>query len=189
MPKKTCQLIIDSGNDYLIAVKSNQPRLYQQIQVNIQLARPTSIDTSVDKTRNRLTMRTVSVFDDLTDICSDWSGLKTLIQVERRGWRGGHHYHQTAYYISSLIATAEVFQQGIRGHWSIENRLHWTKDVVFLEDRCSTRTGFAPVNCSIIRSIAINILRHYGFSSLTVAQRLIGNDLSQILPLLLPTRE
>lgn len=204
MPKKTCQLIIDSGNDYgvrvgflakeaftphLIAVKGNQPQLYQQIQLNTKLATPTSIDTSVEKTRDRMTLRTVSVFDDLSQICADWSGLKALIKVERRGWRGNRHYHQLAYYISSFITKAEVFQQGIRGHWSIENRLHWTKDVVFQEDNSSIRAGNAPVNLSIIRSIVINILRLKGFSSLTVAQRLMGNNLSRILPLLLSVRE
>ena len=59
---------------------------------------------------------------------------------------------ETAYYITSLEKTAIELNQGIRGHWQIENTLHWTKDVVFQEDRSKIRTGNAPENMSLIRN-------------------------------------
>ncbi|NES25826.1 MAG: ISAs1 family transposase [Symploca sp. SIO3E6] len=77
---------------------------------------------------------TVSVFDDLRGISGEWVGLACLVKVERIGTRAGKPYQQLAYYISSKCLDAAQFAQGIRGHWGIENRLHWVKDVVLDED-------------------------------------------------------
>ena len=171
--KKTVELIVQGGNDYLIAVKGNQKKLYQQIQVNMQKAAVLSSDTTQDNTRGRFTQRRVSVFGDRSGINSEWVGLRRLIRVERSGTRQGKPYEQTAYYISSLEVLASEFGQGIRGHWGIENGLHWTKDVVLKEDSSTIRTGNAPVNFSIVRSFAINLLRNNGYRSLTKAKRVL----------------
>ncbi len=166
MPKKTCKLIIDTGNDYVIAVKGNQQNLHRQIQRNTANTRPTSRYIASERTRNRVTTRTTEVFNDLTGINQQWTGLKSLIKVERLGTRAGKPYHQVVYYISSLIRSAVDFACGIRGHWGIENRLHWGgiavggfpdlrrlpfKDVVFDEDNSTIRTGNTPANLSIVR--------------------------------------
>ncbi len=140
--------------------------------------------TTTEKQHGRLTTRVVSVFDDLSGISNQWTGLKTLIKVERTGYRGKQPYLKVAYFISSLVAPAPVFAQGIRGHWGIENRLHWSKDVVLGEDTSSIRGGNAPGNMSIIRSIVINLLRGNGFASITIAQRLISNNIPKLLALL-----
>ena len=103
--------------------------------------------------------------------------------MERTGTRGGKHYHQVAYYISSLVRDAVDFAEGIRGHWGIENRLHWVKDVVFDEDRSTIHMGQAPANLSLLRAIALNLLRRSGYSSITCAQRFLANDIDKILAL------
>lgn len=125
MPKKTCNLIINSGNEYVIAVKNNQPTLHRHIQRIAALHRPKSRYITTERTRDRLTTRTVEVFDELTGINPQWNGIKSLIRVERMGTRAGKPYHEVVCYISSLILTAREFACGIRGHWGIENRLHW----------------------------------------------------------------
>jgi predicted transposase YbfD/YdcC len=84
--------------------------------------RPTSRDRQIERTRDRVTQRTVSVFHDLIGIAPDWKGIKSLIKVERVGTRAGKKYHEIVCYISSLIRTAAEFADGIRGHWGIENR-------------------------------------------------------------------
>jgi hypothetical protein len=89
-----------------------------------------------------------------------------------------------AYYISSLRLHAAQFAQGIRAHWGIENRLHWVKDVVLEEDSSRIRLGNAPANLSIIRSLAIAILRYNGYSSITTAVRMIGHNLERIFLML-----
>ena len=178
------QLIINQGNDYVIAVKANQKHLYQQIQLNTEGSTASSVDATTQRRSARLTTRTVSVFENLHGISSEWIGLKRLIKVERIGTRAAKPYHQVAYYISSLSLSAAQFAQGIRGHWAIENRLHWVKDVVFKEDSSRMRQGNAPANFSIIRSLAIALLRHNGYSSITTAVRMIAHNLEQIFQLI-----
>ncbi|MEH2336949.1 hypothetical protein [Nostoc sp.] len=82
---------------------------------------------------------------------------------------------------SSLIRIAKEFTCGIRGHWSIKNCLHWVKDVVLKEDDSTIRLGNAPANLSILRAIALNILRRNGHTSITIAQRFLSNDIDKLL--------
>lgn len=131
----------------------------------------------------RLTKRTVEVFHDLNGIDPKWIGIKSLIRVERVGTRGGKQYHDVACYISSRMGTAPEFSQGIRGHWGIENQLHWVKDVVLNEDRSTIHLGNAPANLSVVRAITLNILRRNGHTSITQAQRFISHDIDKLLRL------
>ncbi|MBH8552107.1 ISAs1 family transposase [Nostocaceae cyanobacterium CENA357] len=83
-----------------------------------------------------------------------------------------------------MICTAKEFATGIRGHWGIENCLHWVKDVVFKEDNSTIRMGNASANLSILRAIALNILRRNGHTSITIAQRFISHDIDKLLHLM-----
>lgn len=73
--------------------------------------------------------------------------------------------------------------KGIRGHWGIENRLHWVKDVIFDEDHSTIRMGNAPANLSVMRTIALNILRRSSYASITTAQRFLSNEIDKLLAL------
>ncbi len=90
----------------MVAVKDNQPTLHRHIKRAAALRRPTSRYISTEKTRDRVTTRVIEVFNDLTGISSQWTGIKSLIKVERSGTRGGKRYHEIVCYISSLIRTA-----------------------------------------------------------------------------------
>lgn len=167
----------------MIAVKDNQPKLHNHIKRIAAMRKPTSRVIETEKIRDRLTTRIVDVFHDVSGIDSYWIGIKSLIKVERYGTRKGKKYHEIVCYISSLICTAKEFAVGIRGHWGIENCLHWVKDVVFKEDSSTIRLGNAPANLSLIRSIALNILRRNGYTSMTIAQRFISHDIDKLLRL------
>jgi predicted transposase YbfD/YdcC len=167
----------------VIAVKDNQRTLHNHIKRVAIKNKPISRDVKSEKTRDRFTIRTVEVFHDLNGINPEWTGIKSLIRVERTGTRAGKKYHQVVCYISSLLLSAKEFSLGIRGHWGIENRLHWVKDVVFNEDDSTIRAGNAPANLSIIRTIALNILRRNGHTSITIAQRYLSNDIDKLLRL------
>ncbi len=162
-------------------MKDNQPKLHRHIQRLASETKPTSRYIQTEKTRNRLTTRTVEVWDDLKEIDPSWVGIKSLIRVARTGTRSGKPYHQIVCYISSLVQTAQEFACGIRSHWGIENRLHWIKDVVFQEDDSKIRLGNAPANLSILRAIAINRLRQNGYASITTAQRFLSHDIDKLL--------
>ena len=183
----------------MITVKGNQPRLFQQLQVASTVEnQPALRFTDVEKNRNRITCRIVSVFDDISKIDSDWLGIKSLIQVDRIGIRQGQLYQQTNYYISSLAASAAQFAQIIRGHWGIENRLHWGgvsagevspaehpfKDVVFKEDTLPLKHHNAASNWSLLRNIVINIARQHSYDSLTKAERFLSHNIPQLFSLL-----
>ena len=183
MPKKTCKIIIEGGNDYVIAVKDNQPKLHSHIQRISAMKKPTSRVIETERTRNRFTTRILEVFPDVSGIDPEWTGIKSLIKVERYGTRNGKKYHEIVCYISSLICSAKEFALGIRGHWSIENCLHWVKDVVFKEDSSTISLGNAPANLSLLRAIALNILHRNGYHSITIAQRFISHDIDKLLTL------
>lgn len=182
--KKTTQLIVEGGNDYVITVKGNQPRLFRHLQILAANNQPVGRFTDVEKTRNRVTCRIISMFNDISNIEGDWSGIKSFVQVDRIGIRQNQPYQKTNYYISSLAASAAKFALLIRGHWGIENRLHWVKDVVFQEDAAPLRHHNAAINWSIIRNIVINLARQHGYDSLTKAERFLAHDIDKIISLL-----
>ena len=122
--KKTTQLIIEGGNDYIVTVKDNQPRLLAQLEAKAEHQKPCERFVDLEKTRGRTTCRIINVFADLDGTDLDWVGLQRLIQVERIGIRSGKLYQQTNYYIRSLATRATTFADGIGQHWGIENRLH-----------------------------------------------------------------
>ena len=167
----------------MIVVKRNQKILYRLIESQVINTRAISCFEQTEKTRNRLTHRIVEVFSPPSDIDSRWIGIESIIKIFRSGKRGNHDYESDSatYYISSLPPTSSQIPQGIRRHWSIENRLHWVKDVVTQEDTSPQLQGKASTNISLIKSWVINLLRVHGFNSMTEALDYMSNNLSLLL--------
>ncbi|WP_149988891.1 ISAs1 family transposase, partial [Microcystis aeruginosa] len=109
--------------------------------------------------------------------------LRRIIKVERRGSRGDKTYEETAYYISSLTESAQVFSKIIRGHWKIENQLHWVKDVIFEEDKSQISDFQASSNWSILTTIGLNLFRGLGFLSITEGQRWLAERWEKLIVL------
>jgi Transposase DDE domain len=179
-PKKTVEQIVESGNDYLITVKGNQPKLYQHLQAQFAAHDPDSIDDQTEQVRDRITRRTVSVLPAGTDLAAVWTGVQSLIRVQRTGIRGTEAMHETMFYISSRTADARQLGEWIRAHWQIENRLHWGKDVVLKEDTAPLCSGHAPENMAILRTITVNLLRLNGFASMTKGIRAVAHDIDRL---------
>ena len=184
--KKTTKIIKDTGNDYTIAVKENQPTLLRQIKLNMESSQPLSEDTTIEKNRGRIETRTVFVYDNLAGISSDWKGLERIVRVERRTnhIKADKHTAETAYFISSATENAIEFNRGIRGHWHIENSLHWTRDVVFKEDASKIKAGNAPENLALIKCLVMTVFRKNNFTSMTKAIRVVANDIPLMISLL-----
>lgn len=180
IPKKTVEQIITHGNDYLIAVKANQPKLLAHLEQAFEQTSPLSVDVQVERTRNRTTQRSVSVLAACDRLDPAWVGCQRVIKVERTGTRAGKAYAHTAFYISSLGEDAAQFARRIREHWHIENRLHWCKDVVLQEDTTPLCAGHALINMAILRTVALNLLRQHGFASLTNAIRQLAHDVERL---------
>jgi len=182
--KKTVKTMVEQGNDYVITVKANQKSLYQRVCAISADCKPVSVYTRSEQAHHRQTQWSVEVFDCLAGIAKDWLGLQRLVRVQRQGTRNGKPYNQLSYYITSLATTARQFADGIRGHWGIENRLHWVKDVVLAEDDCPLKLGHAPQNWGLFRSWAINLFRLHGETSITKAQRRVAHDIDALFLLI-----
>ena len=96
--KKTTELIIKGGNDYVVTVKGNQPRLSAQLKTIAEAQKPCERFVDVEKNRGRTTCRIVNVFTELKNIDPDWVEVQSLIQVERIGIRSGKKYSRLKVY-------------------------------------------------------------------------------------------
>ena len=170
---------IDSGNDYLAAVKGNQPNLYQGIQAEFI---PEETDYQVNKGHGRLEKRKVSICKANGNY-PDWIGLKTIIRVECERQTSRKIEKSVRYYISSLTEKAVDFAQRIRGYWGIENKVHYVRDVTQGEDKSRIRTKPLPQIMAIARNLAVNLYRNAGFNNMAQAERKYQFGLEQILSL------
>jgi predicted transposase YbfD/YdcC len=178
------QLIREQKNDYVIGVKANQQKLYQQLRELAQSDAVWSVDLQRERTRNRQTQRVAAVFELPASIRAQWADAQVGVTVVRWGTRGDKPYFEQRYYISSWRERAEALQERIRAHWGIENPLHWVKDVVMGEDESSICTKGAAAVMGMVRNLAITLFRRAGHHSITAAIDLLGNDLDQLLPML-----
>ena len=181
MPKKTVATIIDSGNDYLIGVKKNQPTLYKQIEA--YMSDPVNRDSWYSYTENnkgRIESRTITVSSNINDISEQWKGLQQIISIERLTKRNGKMTKEIDYFISSQQSNAMYYDEGIRSHWQIENSLHWVKDVTLKEDASTIKKGNAPQNISTLKNISINIMRNNNYNNLAQGMRMINNKIDVI---------
>ena len=168
--KKIAQQIIDKGADYILALKSNQERLYQDAQTLFEDAEAIGYEDcdhyrTVDKGHGRIDIRecwTTAHPDYLEALYKpeQWAGLQSVIKVYAERRLKEKTETETRYYISSLPGNdAKQLLNGIRTHWHIENRLHWVLDVIFREDDSRIRKGHAAQNMAILRQMALNLLK------------------------------
>lgn len=161
--------IRDAGADYLLAVKANQPSLRAEVEACFTAAPPGSVETHTehDKGHGRVEQRTTSVVREVDWLSGDrrfpgelrLPDAASIVRVEATIQRGEKTHAETRYYILSTSLTAEAAGQAVRGHWGIENRLHWVLDVTFSEDQSRLRKGFGAKNMAVVRHFALNLLR------------------------------
>lgn len=183
--KKTLRTIVETDNDYLVKVKGNQPKLLESVRRKAGTSVPTDICKTVEKSRGRLENREVAVFEPPSDISEDWTGVSRIISA-RRIFESPKKSHATiSYYISSIVSdSAEFFAKGIRGHWHVENRLHYVRDVIMNEDESGIRNPDAATNMSVFRNFVINIFRGNGFDSVKNASIFFAANIRKLFNLL-----
>ena len=169
--KEIVSLILEQKGDYLLAVKQNQGRLYEQIEASYQYDRsndfkdaPYDYVKTVNKGHGRIETRQCWVISDpeyikYIDPDRGWQGLKSITIVEATRRENEKISSQIRYFISSLDIEAAQMLEHVRKHWEVENKLHWSLDITFREDYSRVRKGHAPENLAIIRKMALNLLR------------------------------
>jgi predicted transposase YbfD/YdcC len=161
--------------------------MLEQIIFNTNTSEAIDRDKNIEKNHGRIETREVFVYNDLYNIdTTKWIDLKQIIKIKRTTYvpKKDKTSFDESFYISSNNISAKEYNYGIRSHWSIENSLHYVKDVTFKEDASLIRTGNAPSNLSIIRNIAINTLRKTNYNSFPQAIRKIGGNISKLYELL-----
>ena len=167
--RKIAEQIVRQGGHYVLQVKENQPSLHGVVSdtmselIDVGIAGiPLSSYEEFDAGHGRIERRRIwtTEWTDWSDKRDAWAGLRTFICVERERIVGDDSSLERSYYISDLTGIAPERMLGyIRGHWGIENKLHWCLDVAFREDDQRQRIGHSAENASRIRRLALNLLR------------------------------
>jgi predicted transposase YbfD/YdcC len=170
-----CRQIRHQGGDYLVIVKANQPALLWALQTLFihpppgeRFATAVTWNQHGDRVETRRLWASSALVGYL-----DWPGAQQVLCLERTCLRQGQTTREVRYAITSLgpATAAATLLDHLRGHWAIENRLHWVRDVTFGEDASQVRTGAAPQVLAALRNTVIALLRDAGWTNLAAALR------------------
>lgn len=188
------QDILDKKAHYFLAVKENQGALHESVRDAFRYNRPLDCASQMDADHGRIETRDCRILDveaiEDKDVSGRWPGLKTLIEITSTVDYGEKTTKTTRYYISDEdFPKSAYFNMLARGHWSIENQLHWNLDVTFKEDACRARKGYAAQNLSTIRKLAMQVIKGHT-DKRSLKKRLFRAALSQdyLLELLLSAK-
>jgi predicted transposase YbfD/YdcC len=165
--KEIAAKLRERGGDYVLAVKQNQPTLYEQVREAIDEglepdAEQIDEPCTDEKGHGRQEVRTSAVFPAPEGVDPEglWQDLSAVgVTFSERTDSRGQTNLEGRYYILSRQLSATEFADAVRGHWSLENHLHWQLDVSFREDESRVRTGHAAANLSVIRRFALGLLK------------------------------
>lgn len=188
------QDILDKKAHYFLAVKENQGALSEQIVDAFRYNPPLDTAAQMEADHGRIETRDCRILDvsaiEDTEVSGRWPGLKTLVEVTSTVDYGEHTTRTVRLYISDEdFPKAAYFNMLARGHWSIENQLHWNLDVTFKEDASRARKGYAAQNLSAIRKLALQIVKGHN-DKRSLKKRRFRASLSQeyLLELLLTAK-
>src|SRR5690606_30315662 len=160
--------IVEAGGDFVIAVKNNQPTLFEDIAIkfhDVDVAGKQEFASKFETEETghgRGELRICETLDIVGALTHEkkWPNVRTAIRVTSDRVLDGEVTTNTRLFVSSIAGlSAEHALEATRSHWSIENSLHWNLDVSFREDDCRVYAGNAAENLVVVRHIALNLLR------------------------------
>lgn len=187
------RVIHELGAETVLTVKDNQPTLRADLltyfadpHASVQTA------TTTDRHRGRTEVRTLRVSTEMNAyLALRWPYVRQVAQLTRTITRKSTTTQEVVYLITSLTpqdADPLRLLTLIRGHWSIENRLHYVRDVSFHEDRSQIRTGNAPQLLATLRNLVITLIHRFGSCQIAATRRHFASCPQQALALLLPSK-
>lgn len=165
--RKIARQITAKGGDYVLGLKGNQGKLKKDVARFFSCAVRDDFvllehdyHKTVEKDHGRIETREYwIVAEDSFEVKDEWGGLKAVGMVKSERIVDGVPSWEVRYFLCSRMMTAKAFAKAARGHWGIENSLHWVLDVAFREDDCRVRKDHAPENLATVRRLALNLLR------------------------------
>ncbi len=167
--KQIAKQIVDGGGDYVLAVKDNQPTLHAAIDAHfvgihegespdILCRQYATHETAHGRTEDRYYYIS-DLPESLTSAKKEWSGMRSVGEVITITKRDGKETYEVRHFITSLEPKVKRFAASVRGHWGIENSLHWVLDVTFNEDDSRIRKDYGPDNFSLLRRFAVTLIK------------------------------
>jgi predicted transposase YbfD/YdcC len=175
---------------YLLTVKANQPTLHTQLRALPWREIP-AVDITRGKGHGRAESRTLKLTAVAAGIGFPHARLAIQLTRRRRSLNRKRWRTETVYAITDLDQSQirpDELADILRGHWHIENRLHWVRDVTFAEDHSQIRTGHGPAVMAVLRNLAISVHRRHGAANIAAATRHTSRHPSRTLPLLLQVK-
>lgn len=160
--------ILAQGGDYVLALKGNQGALAAEVEeafIDADAGDYDGLDSqvleTVERGHGRMEIRRYRTLGDLSGVPRQvlWKGMNMIGMVESERQVAGQVTHDTRFYIGSIGTEVATFARAVRGHWSIENHVHWSLDVTFREDDSRVRDPQARENLALIRRLALTRLR------------------------------
>lgn len=180
--KEIEKTIVEKEVDYVLSLKRNHPTLHDEVESwfekaekqNFEGVNP-SHDLSLETGHHRREKREIWAvpLSEMGELYQqdEWSGLQTLVRVERHRHLWNKSTHEIQFYLTSLPCDAQVICRAIRRHWNIENQLHWVLDVTFSEDSSRIRRGYGAENFTFLRRMAIGILNQESSKKRSLRQK------------------
>ena len=179
------EYLFGRGAHYILIAGGNQPSLHRQLR-SVPWKQVPAADTTSNKGHGRVETRTVKLVQIPAGIAFPHAALAIAIIRTRRPFARSRVSRETVYAVTDLTydnTTAAELADAIRGHWAIENRLHWIRDVTFAEDHSQVRTGHGPQVMATFRNLAVSLHRLYGATNIHAACRRISRDPDRVLSL------
>jgi predicted transposase YbfD/YdcC len=175
--REIAEKIIEKGGDYVLAVKGNQGQLQEAVIDFFETAKAVDFKgvsvEDLDSGHGRIEVRRYWSTPELSTLpnAAHWAGLRSIAMVESERHIGEQYSRERRYYITSLKSNARQFGSAVRGHWGVENALHWTLDVTFREDECRIRRGEAAENLCTRRHFVLNLIKQEKTLNKSVKQK------------------
>jgi predicted transposase YbfD/YdcC len=167
--KEIAREIRDADADYVLALKGNHETALEEVSSFLLDAKEKKFEgvthdflETVEKDHGRIETRRYWISEEIGWFQDRalWDGLQSFGMVESLRDINGEVSREVRFFLSSLKADAKNFARAVRGHWSVENSLHWSLDVCFSEDACRIRAGSAAENMAILRHMTLNVLKN-----------------------------